>query len=161
MAVDMFIKIDDIRGESKDAEHAGEIDVLAWSWGLSNSGATHSVVGGGAGKANLQDLSYTCYIDASATALMAAAAAGTHLRTAVLTMRKAGGDAAAPTEYITITLTDVLVSSYSTGGSGGEDRLTANVTLNFGDIVVVYTPSPDGGPVKSAPFHWNVLANKA
>lgn len=157
MAMDMFFRIDHIRGESKDAEHAGEIDVLAWSWGLSNAGGTHSSPGVAPGKPSLQDLSYTCFIDASATALMTALARGTHLRTAVLTVRKAGGDAR---EYLTVSLTDVFVTSYSTGGSGGEDRLTANVTLNFADVVITYTPAPDGGPVKSTPFHWNVVDNK-
>ena len=39
MAVDMFIKIGDIKGESRDKTHKEEIDVLAWSWGMSNSGS--------------------------------------------------------------------------------------------------------------------------
>ena len=59
MAVDMFIKVGDFKGESNDKKHAEWIDVLAWSWGLSNSGTTHQGGGGGGGKANVQDLSFT------------------------------------------------------------------------------------------------------
>ena len=72
MAVDMFIKIGDIKGESKDKTHKGEVDVLAWSWGMSNSGTTHMGGGGGSGKVSVQDLSFTKYIDASSNALLKA-----------------------------------------------------------------------------------------
>jgi len=63
MAVDMFMKAGDIEGESNDAKHKGSIDVLAWSWGMSQSGTTHMGTGGGAGKVNIQDLSFTKYVD--------------------------------------------------------------------------------------------------
>ena len=57
MASDMFIKIGDIEGESADSEHAGEIDVLAFSWGARQNGTMHTATGGGAGKVDVQDLS--------------------------------------------------------------------------------------------------------
>jgi type VI secretion system secreted protein Hcp len=69
MAVDMFIKIDDIKGESIDKTHKGEVQVLAWSWGATQSGSTHTGTGGGAGKVNVQDLSFTKYIDKATTNL--------------------------------------------------------------------------------------------
>ena len=65
MAVDMFMKIDTIDGESKDKKHTKEIDVLSWSWGLSNSGSAHTGGGAGAGKVNGQDLSFTKYVDSA------------------------------------------------------------------------------------------------
>ena len=137
MAVDMFIKIGDISGESRDKTHAGKIDVLAWSWGVSNSGTTHTGGGGGAGKANVQDLSFTKYVDKASPPLLLASMKGTHYDEATLIVRKAGGT---PLEYLKITLTEVLVTSVSTGGSGGEDRLTENVSLNFAKIKYVYQP---------------------
>ena len=109
MAVDMFIKIGDIKGESKDAKHGGEIDVLAWSWGLSQSGSAHLGAGAGSGKVNVQDLSLTKYVDSSSTALMVAACKGTHIKQASLTVRKAGDT---PLEYIKITLDEVLVVAH-------------------------------------------------
>jgi type VI secretion system secreted protein Hcp len=158
MAMDMFIKIDGIKGESRDKSHKEEIDVLAWSWGMSNSGTGHMGGGHGAGKVNVQDLSFTKYIDFSSTSLELFCANGKHLKDATLVIRKAGEK---PLEYLKIKMTDVLVSSYSTGGSGGEDRLTENVTLNFSKVNVDYqkqsaTGAADGGP---ASFSWDIAAN--
>ena len=159
MAVDMFIKIGDVEGESADKTHAKEIDVLAWSWGMSQSGSMHVGGGGGAGKVSIQDISLTKWIDKSSPNLMMACSSGKHYPEAKLTIRKAGGED--PVEYLIITLKEVLVSSISTGGSGGEDRLTENVTLNFGQVQGDYQPqkqdgSKDGGPIK---YGWNIREN--
>ena len=89
-AVDMFIKIGDIKGESLDQSHRDEIDVLAWSWGMSNDGTTHAGGGGGAGKVSMQDLSCTKYLDKSTPKLLEFCATGGHIPEAVLTVRKAG-----------------------------------------------------------------------
>ena len=135
MAVDMFMKIEGVEGESKDKNHANEIDVLAWSWGMTQSGTTHLGGGAGAGKVNVQDLSFTKYIDKSSADLMLSCCTGKHYGDALLTIRKAGDQ---PLEYLKITMTDLIITSVSTGGSGGEDRLTENVTLNFAKVEVEY-----------------------
>ncbi len=114
MAIDMFMKLGDIKGESQDKTHKEEIELLAWSWGLSQSGTMHMGTGGGAGKVSVQDLSFTKYSDKASPPIMAACTKGTHIDKALLTVRKAGGDN--PLEYYKITLEGVLVSSYSTGG---------------------------------------------
>lgn len=159
MAVDMFIKIGKVGGESKDKTHAGEIDVLSWSWGMSQSGSMHGGGGGGSGKVNVQDLSLTKYMDASTTELMKACMAGTHIDQALLCIRKAGDK---PLEYLKIKLTNVLISSVSTGGSGGEDRLTENVTLNFEKVNVEYnTQNEKGGKDKPFLVGWDIAANVA
>jgi type VI secretion system secreted protein Hcp len=90
---------------------------------------------------------------------MAACTKGTHIDKAVLTVRKAGGDD--PLEYYKITLEGLLVSSYSTGGSGGEERFTENVTLNFEKFHVEYQPqnakgAKEGGVVE---VKWNIPGN--
>lgn len=159
MAVDIFIKVGDIEGESSDKKHGKEIDVLAWSWGMSQSGTTHMGGGGGSGKVNVQDLSFTKYVDASTHALMKACCDGTHYPEAKLTVRKAGKDAL---EYIKLTLKEVIVTSVSTGGSGGEDRLTENVALNFAEFKLEYTPQkPDGTGDSAKEFAWNIAENAA
>ncbi|HEX8615285.1 MAG TPA: type VI secretion system tube protein Hcp [Telluria sp.] len=142
MAVDMFLKIDDVKGESRDSKHKDELDVLAWSWGLSQSGTTHMGGGGGAGKVGVQDLSITKYIDKASPNLVMAACDGTHYKEALLTVRKAGKT---PLEYIKITMKQVLVSSITTGATGGEDRLTEKVTLNFAEFKVEYAPQKEDG----------------
>lgn len=157
MAVDMFIKIGDLKGESHDKTHKEEIDVLAWSWGMSNSGNTHTGGGSGAGKVNVQDLSFTKYIDKSSTDLMLACCNGKHFPTTKLVVRKAGET---PLEYLTITLTDSIITSLSTGGSGGEDRLTENVTLNFAKVEVDYVEQTAKGVAGAKPkMGWNIKEN--
>lgn len=151
MAVDMFIKIPSVQGESKDKVHKGEIDVLAWSWGMSNSGTTHMGGGGGSGKVNVQDLSFTKYIDASSNALLKACCEGKHFDDATLVVRKAGGT---PVEYVVIKMEEVMVTSVSTGGSGGEDRLTENVTLNFAKFTYKYQEQDDKGAKKGGTKDW-------
>lgn len=160
MALDMFINMGaTIKGESRDKVQgpAGDIDVLAWSWGMSQSGSTHMGGGGGAGKANFQDLSFTKYMDSASNALMAALAKGSHLPTCKLMVRKAGEG---QNKYIFITMNEVIVTSLSTGGSGGEDRLTENVTLNFAKVSFAYTPQDSKGTVAGdKTFTWNIAEN--
>lgn len=159
MAVDMFIKLGDVKGESKDKAHKEEIDVLAWSWGASNSGSFHTGGGGGAGKVNVQDLSFTKYIDLASTELFLATCNGKHFPEATLVVRKAGET---PLEYLTIVMTDVLITSYSTGGSGGEDRLTENVTLNFAKVKLTYKEQAAKGAQAKAPsVSWDIAQNVA
>jgi len=79
MAVDMFLELDGIKGESVDATHKDKIDVLSWSWGLSNTGTFHHGSGGGAGKANFQDISITKYIDKATADLWYHTASGKHI----------------------------------------------------------------------------------
>ena len=157
MAMDMFIKIGSLKGESRDKTHKEEIDVLAWSWGMSNSGSAHVGGGAGAGKVNVQDLSFTKYIDKTTPDLMLAACNGKHFDKAVLVVRKAGEN---PLEYLTITMEEVLITNVSTGGSGGEDRLTENVTLNFAKVNVDYKEQTATGGVGATPsMGWNIAEN--
>ena len=160
MALDMFINMGaTIKGESRDKVQgpAGDIDVLAWSWGMSQSGSTHMGGGGGAGKANFQDLSFTKYVDSASNALMTALAKGSHLPECKLMVRKAGEG---QQKYIFITMEEVMVTSVSTGGSGGEDRLTENVTLNFAKVKFAYTPQDSKGTVAGEKtFTWNIAEN--
>ena len=138
MAMDMFLKFEKpIPGESQDddAKTVGDIEVLAWSWGMSQSGSFHTGAGGGAGKANIQDMSLTKYFDNASATLYGCCTKGTHMDKATLSVRKAGDK---PYVYIKVTMEHVLVSSISTGGSGGEDRLTENLSLNFGKVKVEY-----------------------
>src|SRR5690349_6362384 len=103
MAIDTFLKMAPVKGESPVKGFEDQIQVLAWSWGMSQSGTTHTGTGGGAGKVNVQDLSFTHYLDSASAPLMLACCKGTHYSEATLTMRKAGGD---PLPYLVIKLKD-------------------------------------------------------
>ena len=157
MAVDMFLKLDDIKGESVDSKHKDEMDVLSWSWGMSQSGTTHQGGGGGSGKVSVNDLSITKYVDKASANLQLSCCNGKHFKEALLTVRKAGEN---PLEYLKITMKEVLIASVSTGGSGGEDRLTENVTLNFAEFKTEYTPQkPDGSGDAAVEAGWNIAEN--
>lgn len=158
MAVDMFLKLTDIKGEAQDAKHKDEIDVLAWSWGASQSGTTHMGSGGGGGKVSIQDLSITKYVDLASTNLLQYLCSGKHIATADLVVRKAGDN---PLEYVIINMKDVMVTSVSTGGSGGEDRLTENVTLNFSIVDVIYRSqdSTSGAMKTEMTTGWDIAEN--
>ena len=124
---------------------------------MSQSGTTHGGTGGGAGKVNVQDLSFTHYVDKSSANLMKMCCNGKHFEEAVLVVRKAGET---PLEYQIITMKKGLVSSVSTGGSGGEDRLTENVTLNFSEFQCEYVPQlADGSGDASIIIGWNIASN--
>lgn len=157
MAVDMYLKLDGIEGEAQDSVHAKEIDILAWSWGGSQSGTTHMGAGGGGGKANIQDLSFTHYVDSATHLLLQRMFDGKHIPEGTLTVRKAGGT---PLDYIILKMTDIMVTSVSTGGSGGEDRLTENVTLNFAKVELDYVPQKaDGSGEAAKKAGWDIAEN--
>src|SRR5262245_33426145 len=113
--------------------------------------------GAGAGKCNVQDVSFTKYIDKASPDLMLACCKGKHYDTATLVVRKAG---TTPLEYVTLTLSEVMVTNVSTGGSGGEDRLTENVSLNFAKIKFDYKEQTDKGAAGATPsMTWDIAQN--
>lgn len=160
MAVECFLKFEgpELKGEAKGL--ADQIDVLAWSWGGSQSGTMHIGTGGGAGKANFQDLSITKWIDKASPNLMQAVANGKQFEKATLTCRKAGGDA--PVDYLLLELEKVIITSVSIGGSGGSDQFTESVSINFAQYKETYTPQKDDGTADTAvgPVGWNIRENK-
>ena len=158
MAIDMFLKIDGITGDSLDSKHKGEIDILSWSWGMSTPVASRLGSGGGAGKVNMQDISVTKFCDSASNAIMLASANGQHIKTCTLLSRRGAGT---QINYVALTLTDVIVTSVSLGGSGGEDRFTENVTLNFSKVKFEYTPQKQDGSADAVKtFGWDLAANQ-
>ena len=158
MAVDMFMKIDAVDGEAQDSKYKKAIDVLSWTWGMSNSGSAHVGGGAGAGKVNVHDLTFTKWVDSATPKLALACCSGKHFKDALLIVRKAGDK---PVEYLKIKMDTVLISSVSTGGSGGEDRLTENVTLNFSKVSLDYVPQDDkGSPGTAIPMSWDIGSNE-
>jgi len=145
-AVDAFLKIDGIQGESQDSKHKDEIEVLSWSWGgTQGSHGLGSGAGARASRPCIKDFTITKFVDKASPTLAAATVTGTLLPKAVLTVRKAGGT---QQEYLTFELKSVLVSSYSTGGvSSGEGAPTEQVSLNFSSLSYEYKPQKDDGSV--------------
>lgn len=158
MAVDMFLKLDGIQGESHDAKHKNEIDIQSWSWGMSQMGTHGFGGGGGAGKVSVADMHFSKLVDKASPALALHCCNGKHIKKGKLIVRKAGEN---PLEYLTVELEDILVSHVSTGGSQGEDRLTENFTLNFAKFKLEYIPQTDSGAGgKRSEAKWDIPANQ-
>jgi type VI secretion system secreted protein Hcp len=157
--VDYFLKFDGIEGESQDAKHKNEIDLESWSWGANQTGTFASGSGGGAGKVHMQDFHFVMKVNKASPKLMLACASGQHVPKAVLICRKAGKD---QQEYLKVTFTEVLVSSYQTGGSAQGDVMpTDQISLNFAKIEVEYKEQkPDGSLGGAVQAGWDVKANK-
>ena len=158
-AVDYFLKIDGIPGESQDHKHKAEIDVVSWSWGEQNSGTHATGGGGGAGKVSMQDFHFTMHVNKATPKLMEHCATGEHIKSATLTCRKAGKE---QQEYLKYTFTDLLVSSYQTGGAQHSDVLpTDQISLNFSKIEIDYKEQKaDGTLGPSNKAGWDLKANK-
>lgn len=136
MAVDYFLKIKGIEGESQDKKHPNEIQLESWSFGETNSGSHRAGGGGGSGKVDMSDFNFVKKSDKSSPKLFLACATGEHIPEALLTCRKAGKD---QQEYYKVTFKDLLVSSFQTSGSGGSDNLPMEqISLNFAAIKFEY-----------------------
>ena len=158
MATDMYLKIDGVNGESQRDGHKDEIDVLAWSFGGSNASSVGVGGGGGVGRVSLQDISITKYVDASSPGLFQAMCSGKHFKQGKLSIYKAAGGK--PLKYLELMFEGMFPSSVSTGGSGGEERLTENVTFSFAKVTVTYQPQkPDGTSAGNVVGSWNIEMN--
>src|SRR5204863_1158135 len=141
MATDIFAKLGDIKGESLDDKHKDEIEVLSYSWGVSNAGSMNHGSGGGEGKASFHDMSFVHNIDKASPVLMQACATGTHLKEATITHRKAGKG---QHEYLVIKMNDVIITSVAHSGASGQPA-AETVRLVFAKVDVEYIlEQPDG-----------------
>jgi type VI secretion system secreted protein Hcp len=158
MAASIFARIGTIKGESRDARHKDEIEVLSWSWGVSQSGTMASGGGGGAGKASFHDFTFTHHVDKASPALMRACATGEHIKDATITVRKAGKG---QQEYLVIKMTDVLVTNVSTSVSAEGEATSEGVALAFAKVDLEYKPQkPDGSLDVGIHFQYDLKANK-
>ena len=156
MASDIFAKLGDIKGESLDNKHKDEIEVLSWSWGVTNA-VTLAGSGAGQGKADFRDLSFTHKIDKGSPVLMKACATGVHLKEATITHRKAGKG---QQEFLVIKMNDVIVTAV-TDAESREGESAENVSLAFAKIDVSYRPQKaDGSLDAGIHFKYDLKAQK-
>ena len=156
--VDMFLKIDGIKGESLDDKHKDTIQILSYSLGVNNEGTGGFNQGSGAGRAVVQDISITKFVDVSSPNLFISCCSGKHLDKAQIFVRRAGGHN--PQDYLEITLTEVFISSFQEMSSGNQ-LPTENVTLNFSKIEFQYkTQTAKGALGAAVKTGYDVKANK-
>jgi len=158
MASNIFAKIGTIKGESKDAKHPGEIDVLSWAWGVTQTGSMAHGGGGGAGNANFQDLTFTHHIDKATPLLLKACATGEHIPEATIAVRKAGMP---QQDYLIIKLSDVLIASVVMSVSMDDPTTAESVSLQASKVDLEYkSQKADGSLDAGLHFKSDLKANK-
>ena len=155
-----FLQLTDIQGEATDSNFKGQIDVLAWSWGLSQSGSLHFGGGGGAGKTSFQDVAITKFTDSASPRLYERLVTGKFISEGTISVTVNNGKGA---EVITeLKMRPVLVTSASTGGSGSEVRTAENISLNFESFCLKQNSIQFDGTIKQGqPFCWDIAKNAA
>jgi type VI secretion system secreted protein Hcp len=160
MACEIFLKLTDVKGESKGKGHEGEIDVSSFSHGLSNLSSVASGGGSGAGKADWSSLNIQKSTDTATTKLMQNCAKGQHFDEGILTVREAGGDS--PVEYLVYTMKQVFIDNVSIGESSGGGKPSESVSMSFASINMVYwSQDAKGGKDQKTEITWDVKANAA
>ena len=156
MAIDIFAKIGDIKGESNDAKHKDEVEVLSWSWGVAQSG-TVAGPGGGTGKASFSDFSFMHRIDSASPLLMKACATGEHIKEATVTSRKAGKG---QQEFLIIKMNDILITSVQPAMSTADVGLES-VSLQMAKVSLEYKPQKADGSLDAGVFFkYDIKGNK-
>lgn len=141
MAVDSFLKLDGVQGESVDERHKGEIEVLSFSWGATQTGAGGGG-GGGAGKVQVSDFSFVANVSKASPVLFQKCCTGEHIKEGTLSVRKAGGT---QQDYLIVKMSDCLISSYSAGASQADNSPMEQVSINFKKAVMSVKPQAEDG----------------
>ena len=160
-ATDFCLVIDAVKGETADAKwkEAGGIDIESFSWGVSNAGSMSAIGGGGAGKASFQDIHFVKNVDKSSPALAQCCSTGKHISKAVLHVRKAGDG---QKEYYTVTLEDILISSFQASAANGNPIVMDSFSINYAKIKWEYkTQDSKGAMVAGGDFKYDLKMNKA
>ena len=156
MAIDTHIKFDGVEGESTHQDHKGEIEVLSWTWGVSNANLS-SGTGSGKGKANAGDLHFVHLYDKASPVLAKKCAQGNHFKEVVVTARKSGEG---QKDFLKITMKEVFITSVQPSGSSQGD-ISESVSMAYATIDFAYKPQDAkgslGGEVK---FGWDVKTTK-
>ncbi|WP_206999790.1 Hcp family type VI secretion system effector [Trinickia mobilis] len=159
MTRDIFLKLTGIDGESMDASHPNEIEVLTWDWSVSQQSNMHAGRGSGAGKCTVGDLTFEHYIDRATPSLVQYCLTGKHVDSAVLVMRKAGGK---PLEYLKLTMGDVLVTQVKPAGNVNMRAPREEIRLSFARVrQESVIQNADGGSAGTVSMGYDIKANKA
>jgi type VI secretion system secreted protein Hcp len=158
MAADIFAKLGNIKGESLDSKHNDEVEVLSWSWGVSQTGSVATGGGAGPGKANFNDFNFTHRIDKASPNLLKACATGEHIKEATITARKAGKG---QQEFLIIKMNDVIVTSVAMSSAEDTAAASESIALRFAKVDFEYKPQKSDGSLDAGVrFKFDIKANK-
>jgi type VI secretion system secreted protein Hcp len=164
----MYLKIEraagTVVGESTDAEHKDQLEIISYSHGQSQHivGTTSSAGGRTAERVNHGDFSVTKYMDKSTPVLNQSCSEGECFKILTIQLYRATADGGKPVKYMEYILTDAIISSYSVSGSS-MGVPTENLSFNYATIKWAYIPQKKeapGGPDTAIPGGWSLKENK-
>ena len=156
MAVDYFLKLDQVQGESADTNHKDEIQIMSWSWGASQVSSVAGTGGSGAGKVDVSDFSIMTYFDKATPKFFKSVCAGTHIPKGTMSAIKAGADGK---PYLKLDFQEMFVTSLQISGSS--EIPTVSVSFSYNEIKIDYSTQNEQGNVTSTgPVTWNTKTNK-
>jgi type VI secretion system secreted protein Hcp len=157
-AAEMFMKLDGIEGESSDDKHKGEIELESFAFGMKNTGGGGTGGGGGAGKAEFASICFEKRFDRSSPKIFQAAAAGTHVKSAVVTFRRSGKE---QQEFLTYKFEDVVFDQYDHSGDQ-KPQMIEDIGFQYSKFEMAYRQqNPDGSLGPEIKAGWDLKANKA
>jgi type VI secretion system secreted protein Hcp len=157
MAVDYFLKLDGIDGESVDDKFKGQIQLLSWSWGGANVSSVSGTGGSGAGKVDLSDFSTMTFFDKSTPKLFKSLCAGTHIKTGTMSAVKAGGDGK---PYLKADFQELFVTSLQISASS--EIPSVSISFTYNQIKIDYsTQNEQGNLTSTGAVGWDLKTNKA
>lgn len=156
---DYFLKLDGIKGESQDAKHKDEIELISFSWGVTRQGGASTGGGGGAGKASFSDFEVAMPVNRSAPQLILKCVTGAHLKDGLLAIRRAGKQ---QVEYLKFKFTDLLITGYEETGNVEQDRPIDVVRFNYAKFELTYVTQKANGSIgTSETVSWDLKTNKS
>lgn len=160
-AVDFYLKLDQVDGESMKAGHENWIEIESWSFGASNFGTAGIGSGqSGAARVAMQDFTFSKYTDKSSPKLIQSMFEGKMVPTAQLVGRRAGLKDGKAAKYMVWDMKNVVVSSHALSGSGGGGIPTESFSLRFEEVAVKYKSIKAGATEGAINGGWNLKLNK-
>jgi len=156
MAVDYFLKLDGIEGESADEKHKNQIQLMSWSWGASNMSSVAGTGGSGAGKVDMSDFNMMTFFDKSTPKFFKNISKGTHITKGTLEAIKSGADGK---PYLKVDFQEIFVTGLQMSASS--EVPSVSITFTYNEIKVDYYQQDEkGNLVSTGAVTFNTKQNK-
>lgn len=161
MAIDVYLQLDGIKGESADDKHKDWIEVASVHWGVTQPRSATASTGGGhtAERAELKEVVFAKIADLSSPILAQTCAMGRTLPKAKLEFLRADAKGER-VKYFEIELENVLIGGVSPSIEEGR-ILCEHVSLKYSKIKWKYTQQKIGGGAGGSTVGgWDLATNK-
>ena len=153
--VKAYLYLSGINGESKNPNYPNWIELLTFSWQISNT-STINGGGAGAGRSIVRPLIVKKLIDKSSAPLFLRVLIASHIYEGILALQQQGGN---PYEVLRIKMGDIIITNITSDTNSG---LSAEaVALDFGKFCYKYTPlKADGSPDSPVEQCFSIVTNQ-